>query len=111
MGCSAGGNAGTFPGQKCHDPRHARQKHRGVTIVPGLPLPPQRGREQAGAGIAVRPRTDGALAVAVMHVLFEEGLRRDGPYYMRRYTYAPETELAAHVATRTPEWASGSHRA
>ena len=38
-----------------------------------------------------------------MHVLFKEGYADWD--YMRRYTDAPD-ELAAHVATRTPEWAS-----
>src|SRR5215213_2213510 len=60
--------------------------------------------EQADIHLAVRPGTDGALAVAVMHVLFKEGYA--DWEYMRRYTDAPD-ELAAHVATRTPEWAAG----
>jgi anaerobic selenocysteine-containing dehydrogenase len=59
--------------------------------------------EQADLHLAVRPGTDGALAVGVMHVLFEEG-HADWDY-MRKYTDAPD-ELAAHVASRTPEWAS-----
>jgi anaerobic selenocysteine-containing dehydrogenase len=59
--------------------------------------------EQADMHLAVRPSTDGALAVGVMHVLFKEGYADWD--YMRRYTDAPD-ELAAHVATRTPEWAS-----
>src|SRR5258708_5439079 len=59
--------------------------------------------EQADIHLAVRPGTDGALAVAVMHVLFKEGYA--DWEYMRRYTDAPD-ELAAHVATRTPQWAS-----
>src|SRR5262249_9143760 len=50
-----------------------------------------------------RPGTDGALACAVMHVLFAEGYADWD--YMRRYTDAPD-ELAAHVSTRTPQWAS-----
>src|SRR5882762_3445549 len=59
--------------------------------------------EQADIHLAVRPGTDGALAVAVMHVLFKEGFADWD--YLRHYTDAPD-ELAAHVATRTPEWAS-----
>ena len=39
-----------------------------------------------------------------MHVLFKEGYADWD--YLRRYTDAPD-ELAAHVATRTPEWAAG----
>ena len=50
-----------------------------------------------------RPGTDGALACAVMHVLFRDGLAdRD---YLERYTDAPD-ELEAHLRTRDPEWAS-----
>ncbi len=59
--------------------------------------------EQADMHLAVRPGTDGALAVGVMHVLFKEGYADWD--YLRKYTDAPG-ELATHVATRTPEWAS-----
>ena len=59
--------------------------------------------EQADMAIILRPGTDGAFACAVMHVLFREGLAdRD---YLERYTDAPR-ELEAHLATRSPEWAS-----
>src|SRR6266478_352045 len=46
---------------------------------------------------------DVAFACGVMHVLFREGYA-DQPY-MDRYTDCPR-ELEAHLATRTPEWAS-----
>ena len=59
---------------------------------------------QADMHLAVRPGTDGALACAVMHVLFAEGYA-DWPY-LRKYTDAPD-ELAAHLASRTPQWAAG----
>ncbi|MBM3643435.1 MAG: molybdopterin oxidoreductase family protein [Alphaproteobacteria bacterium] len=59
--------------------------------------------EQADIHLAIRPGTDGALAVAMMHVLFKEGFADWD--YLRRYTDAPD-ELAAHVATRTPAWAA-----
>lgn len=59
--------------------------------------------EQADLGLILRPGTDGALAVAVMHVLLREGLADRA--YMARYTdFSPEFE--AHLATRTPEWAA-----
>ena len=59
--------------------------------------------EQADLSIYVRPGTDGALACAVMHVLFREDLvDRD---YMARYTDCPD-ELERHLRTRTPEWAA-----
>ncbi len=58
---------------------------------------------QADLGLVLRPGTDGALACAVMHVLFRDGLAdRD---YLARHTDAPEA-LEAHLATRTPDWAA-----
>nr|VFK53306.1 MAG: Anaerobic selenocysteine-containing dehydrogenase [Candidatus Kentron sp. TC] len=59
--------------------------------------------EQADLFVCVRPGTDGALACAVMHILFRDGhADRD---YLARYTDCPE-ELEAHLASRTPQWAS-----
>ncbi|MGE0425328.1 MAG: molybdopterin oxidoreductase family protein [Reyranellaceae bacterium] len=58
--------------------------------------------EKADMHLAVRPGTDGALAVAVMHVLFKEGFADWD--YMRKYADCPD-DLVKHVATRTPEWA------
>src|SRR5882724_7628557 len=59
--------------------------------------------KQADIKIILRPGTDGAFACGVMHVLFREGFAdRD---YLARYTDCP-AELEAHLATRTPEWAS-----
>jgi anaerobic selenocysteine-containing dehydrogenase len=59
--------------------------------------------EQADLGLVLRPGTDGALACAVMHVLFRDGYaNRD---YLERYTDCP-AELEAHLAPRTPQWAS-----
>src|SRR5262249_14761381 len=79
-----------------------RAKKRGARLV--VVDPYRTGTaEQADIHLAVRPGTDGALAVAVMHVLFKEGYADWD--YMRRYTDAPD-ELAAHVATRSPEWAA-----
>jgi anaerobic selenocysteine-containing dehydrogenase len=59
---------------------------------------------QADMGLMLRPGTDGALAVAVMHVLLRDNLADRA--YMARFTdFSPEFE--AHLATRTPEWAAG----
>ena len=59
--------------------------------------------EQANMHLAPLPGTDGALACAVMHVLFKEGYAdRD---YMARYTDDPDG-LEAHLATRDPVWAA-----
>ena len=58
--------------------------------------------EVADIHLMPRPGTDGALACAVMHVLFKEGFAdRD---YLARYTDVP-AELEAHLQSRTPEWA------
>jgi anaerobic selenocysteine-containing dehydrogenase len=59
--------------------------------------------EKADLHLAVRPGTDGALACGVMHVLFAEGYA--DWEYLRRYTDCPD-ELAEHLKTRTPQWAS-----
>ena len=59
--------------------------------------------KQADIKIILRPGTDGAFACGVMHVLFREGYADRA--YMDRYTDCPG-ELEAHLATRTPEWAS-----
>lgn len=59
--------------------------------------------QQADMALILRPGTDGALACAVMHVLFRDGYAdRD---YMARHTDVP-AELEAHLQSRTPEWAA-----
>ena len=52
--------------------------------------------------MCVRPGTDGALACAVMHVLFRDG--HANREYLARYTDCPE-DLERHLADRTPAWA------
>ncbi len=58
---------------------------------------------QADLPVLIRPGTDGALACAVMHCLFRDN-KADWDY-LERYTDAPH-ELAAHLRTRDPAWAS-----
>src|SRR4029077_1475650 len=60
--------------------------------------------QQADLPVLIRPGTDGALACAVMHILFRDGLA--DWEYLERYTDAPR-ELEAHVKARDPVWASG----
>jgi anaerobic selenocysteine-containing dehydrogenase len=82
---------------------HAMQaRRRGAPLVV---VDPYRTGTAARADLhlAPRPGTDGALACAIMHVLFAEGLADWD--YLRAYTDCPD-ELAAHVTTRTPEWAA-----
>lgn len=52
--------------------------------------------------VMVRPGTDGAVACAIMHVLFRDGYADRA--YMAQYAETPEG-LEAHLASRTPEWA------
>lgn len=59
--------------------------------------------DKADMHLMLRPGTDGALACAVMHVLFaEEYADHD---YMARHTDRPE-QFRRHLASRSPEWAS-----
>ena len=58
---------------------------------------------QADLFVCVRPGTDGALACAVMHVLFRDGY--SNREYLERYTDCPR-ELERHLANRTPGWAA-----
>ncbi len=79
------------------------RKERGAKLVVVDPYL-NHSAEVADQHICLRPGTDGALAAAMMHVLFAEGYAdRD---YMARYTDVPD-ELEAHLKTRTPEWAAG----
>jgi len=57
--------------------------------------------------IAPKPGTDGALAMAMMHVIIDEGLQDQD--YINQYTegYA---ELAERAKMRTPEWAEKNYR-
>jgi anaerobic selenocysteine-containing dehydrogenase len=59
--------------------------------------------EVADIHLAPKPSTDGALAAAVMHVLFQEGYA--DWEYLRKYTDCPEA-LQQHLSTRTPAWAA-----
>jgi anaerobic selenocysteine-containing dehydrogenase len=60
--------------------------------------------KQADYGYIIKPGTDGALACAVMHILFRDGHANWD--YLNQYTDDPKG-LEAHLQTRTPEWASG----
>ncbi len=59
--------------------------------------------KQADVKVLIRPGTDGALACAIMHVLFRDG-HADWPY-LEKLTDCPR-EFEAHLKTRTPEWAA-----
>ncbi len=59
--------------------------------------------KQAEHKYIIRPGTDGALACAIMHVLFRDGYADHA--YMEKYTDDPKG-LEAHLESKTPEWAS-----
>lgn len=59
--------------------------------------------KQADIKLLIRPGTDGALACAIMHVLFRDG-HADWAY-LEKYTDCPR-ELEQHLQSRTPEWAA-----
>ena len=84
--------------------RHAIQarKQRGAKIVVIDPYRNATAR-QSDMHLCLRPGSDGALACAVMHVLFRDGLADWD--YMNRYADAPRA-LEAHLKSRTPEWAA-----
>jgi anaerobic selenocysteine-containing dehydrogenase len=58
--------------------------------------------KQADVALCLKPGTDAALACAVMHVLFRDGLADRA--YLERHSDVP-AELEAHVRTRDPHWA------
>jgi len=78
------------------------RKQRGAKIV-AIDIYQNETMKQADLALCLRPGTDGALACAVMHVLFRDGFA-NWPY-LEKYTDCPR-ELEAHIKTRTPEWAS-----
>jgi anaerobic selenocysteine-containing dehydrogenase len=78
------------------------RKERGARIVV-IDIYENATVKQADIGLVLKPGTDGALACAVMHVLFKEGLADRA--YLEKYTDDPKG-LEAHLATRTPEWAA-----
>ena len=78
------------------------RRERGAKIV-CIDVYRQATAKQADLFVCVRPGTDGALACALMHVLFRDG--HADREYLERYTDCP-AQLEAHLANRTPEWAS-----
>ncbi len=77
------------------------QRERDVTLV--VVDPSKTGTaKKADIHIAPKPGTDGALAAAMMHVLFSEGLADWN--YLKEYTDDPEG-LEASLEDKTPHWA------
>ncbi len=78
------------------------RKERGAKIV-AVDVYMNGTMRQADLPVLIRPGTDGALACAVMHCLFRDD--KADWVYLDRYTDAPR-ELAEHLRTRGPDWAS-----
>jgi anaerobic selenocysteine-containing dehydrogenase len=80
---------------------HAR-KQRGAKIVV-IDVYRTASMQQADVGVIIRPGTDGALACALMHVLFRDG-HADWDY-LEKFTDDPHA-LKQHLANRDPDWAA-----
>jgi anaerobic selenocysteine-containing dehydrogenase len=78
------------------------RKERGAKIV-AIDIYMNPTMKQADMALLVRPGTDGALACAVMHVLFRDGYADWD--YLNRYTDHPGA-LEEHLRSRDPAWAS-----
>jgi anaerobic selenocysteine-containing dehydrogenase len=78
------------------------RKQRGAKIV-AIDIYQNGTMQQADLALCLKPGTDGALACAVMHVLFRDGYA-NWPY-LEKYSDCPR-ELEAHVRTKSPQWAS-----
>ena len=59
--------------------------------------------EQADIALLIRPGSDGALACAIMHVLFRDRLANRE--YLAKYTDCPDA-LESHLRDKTPAWAA-----
>ena len=96
-----GGNPVNTQVNVMHHIAQARHASQAKLVV----IDPYRTRTAAKADyhLQLRPGTDGALACAVMHVLFAEGLADRA--YLALHTDKP-AEFETHLKTRTAEWAA-----
>ncbi len=78
------------------------RKERGAKIV-AVDIYQNSTMDQADLALCLRPGTDGALACAVMHVLFRDGYANWD--YLDKYTDCPR-QLEAHLKPRSPSWAA-----
>ena len=82
-------------------PHLVAAKRRGAHVV-AIDVRRTEAFEQAHESHLIRPGTDAALALALMHVIIGEGLH--DPAFVSGHTTG-FSELAAHVAQHSPEWA------
>ncbi|WP_150526750.1 molybdopterin-dependent oxidoreductase [Roseibium sediminis] len=78
------------------------RKQRGARIIV-IDVYETETMKQADVGVILKPGTDGALACAIMHVLFRDGFADWD--YLTRYTDCPN-DLEAHLKDKTPAWAA-----
>ncbi len=78
------------------------RKERGAKII-AIDIYRTPTLDQADLALIVKPGTDGALATAVMHVLFRDGLV-DREYLINSTDYSEDFEH--HIKTKSPEWAA-----
>jgi anaerobic selenocysteine-containing dehydrogenase len=78
------------------------RKERGAKIV-AIDIYRNGTINQADLGLVLKPGTDGALACAVMHILFRDG--HADREYLAGFTDAPG-ELEEHLQSRNPAWAA-----
>ncbi|MBN9347198.1 MAG: molybdopterin-dependent oxidoreductase [Devosia sp.] len=78
------------------------RKERGARIV-AVDIYMNGTMEQADMPILLRPGSDGAFALGVMHVLLRDGLA-DRAYLARMTDF--DAEVEAHILSKTPDWAS-----
>jgi anaerobic selenocysteine-containing dehydrogenase len=82
-------------------PRLVAARRRGARVV-AIDVRDTEAFAHADETLRIRPGTDSALALALMHVIIGEGLHDAD--FVREHT-AGFDELAAHVRPLTPEWA------
>ena len=78
------------------------RKDRGAKIVV-IDIYQNDTMKQADMALCLQPGSDGALACAVMHVLFRDGLA--DREFLAKFTDAPD-ELEQHLRRRGPAWAA-----
>jgi len=82
-------------------PRLAAARRRGARVV-AIDVRRTEAFGQADETLLIRPGTDAALALGMMHVIIGEGLY--DREFVQRYTTGFD-ELAEHVRAHSPEWA------
>ena len=83
-----------------HIARARRERHARLVVIDPYRTPTAK---VADLHLPLRPGTDGALACAIMHVMFRDGHADRG--YLHQHSDAPD-ELEKHLAARTPLWAA-----